>query len=75
MRRLMSCGGSSYQDVEAATLPEVRRLMAEKYLETMKEHLPKKKIPGFDWERFVLDVERVFEEEDVLEGMNFGIDC
>jgi len=71
----MSCGGSSYQDVEAATLTEVRRLMAKKYLETMKGRLPKKKIPGFDWERFVRDVEPVFEEEDVLEGMNFGVVC
>jgi hypothetical protein len=37
----------------------------------MKARLPKKKIPGFDWERFVRDVERVFEAEGVLEGMIF----
>lgn len=40
--------------------------MAAKYLQTMEEWLPKKKIPHFDGVRFVEDVKRLFEEEGWL---------
>ncbi|WP_169315666.1 hypothetical protein [Haliscomenobacter hydrossis] len=42
--------------------------MAEKYLQTLQERLPKKKIPGFDWLRFVSDVRSLFERQGWLQA-------
>lgn len=41
--------------------------MAVKYLDTMQEWLPKKKIKNFDWQRFVQDVQHLFERQGWLE--------
>jgi hypothetical protein len=55
-----------FTEVKNATVPETLQMMAAKYLETMEDWLPKKKIPHFDGVRFVEDVKRLFEEEGWL---------
>jgi hypothetical protein len=59
----------SYHEVQKATQQEVLHLMAAKYLETMLQWLPKKKIVHFDWKRFVQDVQDLFERQGWLEAV------
>lgn len=56
-----------YEEVQKSTPQEVLHLMAVKYLDTMQEWLPKKKIKNFDWQRFVQDVQHLFERQGWLE--------
>jgi hypothetical protein len=58
-----------FEAVESASQSEVLHMMAQKYLQTMQERLPKKKIPHFDWERFVNDLRQLFEKQGWLEGV------
>jgi hypothetical protein len=48
---------------------EVLHLMAAKYIDTMLEWLPKKKIANFDWQRFVKDVQDLFERQGWLQAL------
>lgn len=61
-----------YTQVDAASLPEVLQLMAEKYLEVLRKNLPKRKIDDFDTVRFVEDVRTVLEKEGILETVVVG---
>lgn len=61
-----------YTQVDAASLPEVLQLMAEKYLEVLRKNLPKRKIDDFDTVRFVEDVRTVLEKEGILETVAVG---
>lgn len=56
----------SYQEVQKSTQQEVLHMMAAKYIETMQQWLPKKKIANFDWKRFVNDVQDLFERQGWL---------
>lgn len=47
---------------------QVMQLMASFYLNAMKTHLPKLRIPDFDYQRFVQDVKALFEEKGWLVG-------
>ncbi|MBK9492203.1 MAG: hypothetical protein IPO07_28000, partial [Haliscomenobacter sp.] len=38
-----------YHEVQKSTPQEVLHMMAAKYIETMQQWLPKKKIANFDW--------------------------
>ncbi len=58
-----------FEAVESASQSEVLHLMAQKYLQTMQERLPKKKIPQFDGERFITDLRQLFEKQGWLEGV------
>lgn len=55
-----------YHEVQKSTPQEVLHMMAAKYIETMQQWLPKKKIANFDWKRFVKDVQDVFERQGWL---------
>ena len=57
---------SPYHEVQKSTPQEVLHMMAAKYLETMQQWLPKKKIANFDWKRFVNDVQDLFERQGWL---------
>lgn len=61
-----------YEVVINSSLPEVLQLMASKYLQTLEEYLPKKKIPHFDQARFVADVRALFEREAWLQEAMVG---
>lgn len=56
-----------YAEVQAATPQEVLHMMAAKYIDTMQEWLPKKKVANFDWQRFVKDVQDLFEKQGWLQ--------
>lgn len=56
-----------YAEVLASTPQEVLHMMAAKYIDTMQEWLPKKKIANFDWQRFVKDVQNLFEKQGWLQ--------
>lgn len=56
-----------YNEVQDSTPQEVLHLMAAKYVETMQEWLPKKKIKNFNWQRFVQDVQDLFERQGWLQ--------
>lgn len=56
-----------YDAVELASVPETLQLMALRYLQTMREKLPLKKIADFDHGRFVQDVQHLFESEGWVE--------
>ncbi|AEE50266.1 hypothetical protein [Haliscomenobacter hydrossis] len=56
-----------YYEVQSASTNEVLHMMANKYLQTMQERLPKKKIPGFNWISFVEDVRNLFERKGWLQ--------
>ena len=58
-----------YDVVQKSTPEEVLHLMAAKYIDTMLEWLPKKKIANFDWQRFVKDVQDLFERQGWLQAM------
>lgn len=58
-----------YDEVQKSTPQEVLHLMAAEYLDTMQEWLPKKKIKNFDWQRFVQDVQHLFERQGWLEDV------
>ena len=59
----------SYDEVQKSTPEEVLHLMAAKYIDTMQEWLPKKKIANFDWQRFVKDVQDLFERQGWLQAL------
>jgi hypothetical protein len=59
----------SYDEVQKSTPEEVLHLMAAKYIDTMLEWLPKKKIANFDWQRFVKDVQDLFERQGWLQAI------
>jgi len=61
-----------YKEVMNRSLPEVLQLMAAKYLQTLEEYLPKKKVPHFDQARFIADVRDLFEREAWLQGAMAG---
>lgn len=44
-------------------------LMAAKYVDTMQEYLSKKKIRNFDAQRFVKDVQELFERQNWLHAV------
>lgn len=56
-----------YTEVQASTPQEVLHMMAAKYIDTMQEWLPKKKVANFDWQRFVKDVQDLFEKQGWLQ--------
>lgn len=56
-----------YAEVQSASTPEVLHMMAAKYLQTMQEWLPKKKIPNFNHSRFVADLQDLFERQGWLQ--------
>lgn len=58
-----------YAEVQAATPQEVLHMMAAKYIDTMQEWLPKKKVANFDWQRFVKDVQDLFEKQGWLQAV------
>ena len=58
-----------YHEVQKSTPQEVLHMMAAKYIETMLEWLPKKKIANFDWKRFVKDAQDLFERQGWLEAV------
>jgi hypothetical protein len=58
-----------YAVVQQSSPEEVLHLTAAKYLETMQEWLGKKKIPNFDAQRFVKDVQELFERQDWLQSV------
>ena len=62
----------SYDEVQKSTPEEVLHLMAAKYIDTMLEWLPKKKITNFDWQRFVKDVQDLFERQGWLQAMEMA---
>lgn len=59
----------SYDEVQKSTPEEVLHLMAAKYVDTMREWLPKKKVANFDWQRFVKDVQDLFERQGWLKAL------
>ncbi len=59
----------SYDEVQKSTPEEVLHLMAAKYIDTMLEWLPKKKIANFDWQRFVKDVQDLFARQGWLQAL------
>ncbi len=59
----------SYDEVQKSTPEEVLHLMAAKYIDTMLEWLPKKKIANFDWQRFVKDVQNLFARQGWLQAL------
>jgi hypothetical protein len=58
-----------YAVVQQSSPEEVLHMMAAKYVETMEEWLGKKKIPNFDAQRFVKDVQELFERQDWLQSI------
>jgi hypothetical protein len=56
-----------YALVQQSNPEQVLHLMAAKYIDTMREWLGKKKIPNFDAQRFVKDVQELFERQDWLQ--------
>ena len=58
-----------YHEVQKSTPQEVLHMMAAKYIETMQQWLPKKKIANFDWKHFVQDVQDLFERQGWLEAV------
>lgn len=56
-----------YSEVQASTPEDVLHMMAAKYIDAMQEWLPKKKIANFDWQRFVKDVQNLFEKQGWLQ--------
>jgi hypothetical protein len=57
-----------YATVESMRVEDVLPLMAKKYLDTMREKLPSKHIPGFDWAHFTADLQDLFERKGWLMG-------
>lgn len=58
-----------YTEVQTSTPQEVLHMMAAKYLDTMQEWLPKKKVANFDWQRFVKDIQDLFEKQGWLQAV------
>lgn len=56
-----------YAVVQQSSPEEVLHLMAVKYVDTMQEYLNKKKIRNFDAQRFVKDVQELFERQNWLQ--------
>ncbi len=59
--------------VEQYNKAQVMQLMASFYLNAMRTHLPKLRIPDFDYQRFIQDVEALFEEKGWLVGEKMGM--
>jgi hypothetical protein len=57
----------SYDLVEQLTREQVLPIMAQKYLQALKEVFPKKKIENFDYASLLKDMERLFEQQGWLE--------
>lgn len=55
--------------VQQSSPEEVLHLMAAKYVDTMQEYLSKKKIRNFDAQRFVKDVQELFERQNWLHAV------
>lgn len=58
-----------YAVVQQSSPEEVLHMMAAKYVDTMQEYLSKKKIRNFDAQRFVKDVQELFERQNWLHSV------
>ena len=58
-----------YAVVQQSSPEEVLHMMATKYVDTMQEYLSKKKIRNFDAQRFVKDVQELFERQNWLHSV------
>jgi hypothetical protein len=56
-----------YDLVEQLTREQVLPIMAQKYLQALKEVFPKKKIENFDYASLLKDMEHLFEQQGWLE--------
>jgi hypothetical protein len=56
----------SYEQVMRLTTEQVLPIMAQKYLQALKEVFPKKKIANFDYAAFLKDMEHCFEQQGWL---------